>query len=253
MTSVALVMPVYNEADGIAEFLTEIDGALPGVEVFVVNDCATDATLEVLDGLRLTSVTLHVVTNDRNSGHGPSTLRALGLGLSSGAEVVVAVDGDGQLEAHGICTLVDAVVGSDLPVVEGIRVGREESLYRRVVSLITRMITGVRARALVADANTPFRAYRREALVRLLEAVPRDSMVPNLWMTVVSRRMGFAMGTQHIPTRPRRGATSAGSTWGRSRVSLPSRRFVRFCARAIGEWFAQWPSVRRAMRRSSAR
>ena len=45
MTSVALVMPVYNEADGIAEFLTEIDSVLPDIEVFVVNDCSTDSTL----------------------------------------------------------------------------------------------------------------------------------------------------------------------------------------------------------------
>jgi dolichol-phosphate mannosyltransferase len=253
MTSVALVMPVYNEADGIADFLYEIDGVLPGIEMFVVNDCSTDSTLAVLEGLDFRNVRLCVVTNDHNSGHGSSTLRALDLGLSSGAEVVVAVDGDGQLQAHGIRALVDAVLGSGQPVIEGIRVGREESLYRRAVSLVTRMITGVRVRALVADANTPFRAYRREALVRLLEVVPRDSMVPNLWMTVVSRRMGFAVGTEHIPTRPRRGATSRGSTWGRSRVSVPSRRFVRFCMRAIGEWLVQWPSVRRAMRRSSAR
>ena len=253
MTSVALVMPVFNEADGIGEFLTEIDGVLHDVAVFVVNDCSTDTTLNVIDGLRLNNVTIQVVTNDRNSGHGPSMLRALGLGLSSGAEVVIAVDGDGQLHARGIRTLMEAVSGSDRPVVEGIRVGREDSLYRRAVSLVTRMITGVRARALVADANTPFRAYRREALIRLLEVVPRDSMVPNLWMTVVSRRMGFEVSVERIPTRPRRGATSTGSTWGRSRVSLPSRRFVGFCARAIGEWFARWPSVRRAMRRSSAR
>lgn len=251
MTPVAVVMPVYNEADGIAEFLTEIDGALPGVEVFVVNDCSTDSTLEVLEGLDLRNVRLHVVSNGRNSGHGPSTVRALGLGVSSGAKVVIAVDGDGQLQAEGIRSLVDAVLGSDQPVVEGVRVGRDESLYRRVVSLVTRMITGVRARALVVDANTPFRAYRREALVRLLEVVPRDSMVPNLWMTVVSRRLRLSVTTAQVPTRPRRGATSNGSTWGRSRVSLPSRRFVRFCVLAFGEWFARWPSVRRAMRRSS--
>lgn len=253
MKSVALVMPVYNEADGIGEFLSEIDDVLRDVAVFVVNDCATDATLEILDGLHLTNVTLQVVTNDRNSGHGPSTLRALGLGLSSGADVVVAVDGDGQLQAHGIHALMNAVLGSDRAVMEGVRVGRDDSLYRRVVSFSTRVITAMRARSLVADANTPFRAYRREALARLLEVVPRDSMVPNLWMTVVSRRMGFAVGTERIQTRARRGATSAGSTWGRSRVSLPSRRFVRFCMRAIGEWFARWPRVRRAMRRSTVR
>lgn len=245
MTTVALVMPVYNEADGIAEFLTEIDGACPGFAVFVVNDCSTDATLDVIGSLDLQNVNLHVVTNDRNSGHGPSTLRALGLGLSSGAEVVVAVDGDGQLHAQGIRALAQALSGDHWAVVEGVRCDRNESLYRRFTSWVTRLITGIRSRTLVADANTPFRAYRREALAVVLNVVPDDSMIPNLWVTVLSRRLGLAVGSERIPTRSRRGATSAGSTWGRSRVSLPSRRFVRFCAKAFGEWFVRWPNVRR--------
>ena len=51
MNSVAVVMPVYNEADGIAEFLMEIDESLAGVTVIVVDDCSTDMTVKIVESL----------------------------------------------------------------------------------------------------------------------------------------------------------------------------------------------------------
>ena len=43
----AVVMPVYNEEEGIAEFLRELASALTAhrVTFIVINDCSTDGTL----------------------------------------------------------------------------------------------------------------------------------------------------------------------------------------------------------------
>jgi dolichol-phosphate mannosyltransferase len=251
MRSVALVMPAYNEADGIAEFLTEIDELLPEVTVFVVDDCSTDMTSKVVESLSLPRVDLRLVRNDRNVGHGPTTLQALEMGLASGAEVVIAVDGDGQVLAEDIRRLLDTINAGAAGVVEAVRVNRRESAYRRLTSLATRVITRIRARDTVPDANTPFRAYRRNVLERLIGVVPAESMVPNLWISVVSRRLGLVIQTIEVPSRPRRGTTTEGSTWGVSRINLPTRRFMRFCVVALVEWFVQWPNVRRSLRRTS--
>jgi len=245
--SIALVMPVFNEADGIAEFLHEIDEAFDDVMVIVVDDHSTDPTPAILQNAVVHRVELRVVRNEYNRGHGPSTLRALRHGVESGADRIVALDGDGQAHADELCSLLAAFEAGDVDVIEGVRKGRNESSYRRATSWVTRVITRVRARAAVPDANTPFRVYDAGALTRLLDVVPETSMVPNLWITVVSRRLGMVVGSATITTRPRLGISAVGSTWGKSRVSLPSRRCVRVCIRAIAEWFTQWPRLRRVI------
>jgi glycosyltransferase involved in cell wall biosynthesis len=54
--SVAVAVPAYNEADGIAGFLGEIDRALishvSSLRMIVVDDASTDSTRRVLDSLR---------------------------------------------------------------------------------------------------------------------------------------------------------------------------------------------------------
>jgi glycosyltransferase involved in cell wall biosynthesis len=244
---VALVMPVFNEADGIAEFLEEINAAFDELTVVVVDDHSTDTTAAVIAGLTVDHLSLWVETSEHNRGHGPSTLKALRLGLATGARVIVAVDGDGQVHAEEIRKLLVHFFQCGGDVMEGVRTGRHESSYRAVTSWATRVITRVRARGMVQDANTPFRVYAPDALSRLLDAIPHESMVPNLWMTVAARRLGLVVNSTTVETRPRRGTTATGSTWGKSRVSLPSRRFVRFCVQATTEWFVRWPQIRRSM------
>jgi len=79
MTSVCVVMPAYNEQDGIASFLEELSGALAGYSAsfIVVNDCSKDATGEAVESLASTGFPVTLVDNTVNSGHGPSTMNAL--------------------------------------------------------------------------------------------------------------------------------------------------------------------------------
>lgn len=249
--AIALVMPVFNEADGIADFLREIDATFSGMTVVIVDDCSTDTTRAVIESTACANCDVRLVRNDRNQGHGPTTLRALREGVAAGASTIVAFDGDGQAEARELQALLAAFAAAGCDVLEGIRSGRQESLYRRLTSWATRVLTRVRARASVPDANTPFRVYNVAALTTLLDVVPSHAMVPNLWITVASRRMGMRVRSATIITRPRRGVSATGSTWGATRVSLPSRRFVRFCARAVAEWVVQWPHIRRVVMRNS--
>lgn len=245
-------MPVFNEADGIVKFLGEIDGVFTDVLVIVVDDRSTDSTRELIESIQCKNVKVTLIHNDRNCGHGPTTLRALREGLARGASAIVALDGDGQASADELHGLLSAFVAQHCDVLEGVRTGRQESLYRVVTSWATRLITRVRARESVPDANTPFRVYEAGALQRLLAVIPTQSMVPNLWITVLSRRMGMRVQSVNVMTRSRLGASEVGSTWGSSRMNLPSRRFVRFCVRATSEWYLRWPRVRHVIGRRTS-
>ncbi len=238
MTTVCLVMPAWNESEGIAQFLTELDSPVsPWPHTFiVVDDASGDETGLAARRALNTEGRVQVLTNDRNRGHGPSTMRALRAGLEHGADIVVAMDGDGQFVGADVAKVITMLVNSDLELIEGIRTSRDDPGYRKFVSFSTRLLVWTRAHGWPADANTPLRAYRREALSRIVQHLPDESMTPNLLISVMTRRGGFRFGEIVVQARPRLGASTVGTTWGKG-SRLPSSRFVKFCTSAIGEWF----------------
>ena len=179
-------------------------------------------------------VCLH--TNEVNSGHGPSTIRALHLGLATNPDVVVAVDGDGQFLGADVQRVLAELLEPGTKVAEGVRTSRTDPFYRRGVSWTTRLLVWTRARRLPADANTPLRAYRPETLRQLLAVIPPAAATPNLLTSAVCRRWGVGLREVPVASIPRRGSSAIGTTWGAGRKSVPSRRFVAFCLAATREW-----------------
>ena len=235
---VVVVMPAWNEAEGIAGFLEELRDALAAwpTEFIVVDDCSTDGTADAVRATADHGTPVSVVSNARNRGHGPSTMTALRAGLATGADIIVAIDGDGQFLGSDVARVVELMDAGAAQVVEGTRAGRGDAAYRRVTSEVTRALVWSRARSLPADANTPLRAYRPDVLRRLLDRVPPEAMTPNLIISALCRKWQVPLVEVAVASRPRRGASAQGTTWGARRASLPSRRFVTFCLKATGEW-----------------
>lgn len=237
--NVHVVMPAYNEAEGIGDFVRELNTELrPWHPSFtVVDDCSLDNTSEVVSDLSPGGVAVSVLRNSINSGHGPSTIRALTAGLASEAPFVVALDGDGQFSASDVRRVLETLAGNEgIDIVEGVRSHRDDPWFRTSVSFGTQVLVWTRTRQLPADANTPLRAYRRAALAQLLRGIPEDAMTPNLLISVMSRRGPFALTQVEVTSLPRRGASEVGTTWGRGSHLLPSFRFVKFCWRAGKQW-----------------
>lgn len=236
--TIAVVMPAWNEAQGITGFLTELQDALSRWDpVFiVVDDCSSDRTAEVAAAVAETGIRCQVHRNDRNLGHGPTTLRALRLGADLEPEAVIAIDGDGQFIGADVAAVVERLLVSSADVVEGVRRERGDPLYRRLVSASTRTLVWTRAHERPADANTPLRAYRPEVLTRLLATLPPSASTPNLLISALCRQWGLRVIELPVRSIPRRGPDKQGSTWQNRRASLPSKRFVRFCVNAAQEW-----------------
>jgi glycosyltransferase involved in cell wall biosynthesis len=236
--TVAVVMPAWNEAEGIAEFILEIEQSLylENPIFIVIDDCSTDLTAENAREVAGRNINITVLTNHKNSGHGPSTLTALRMGLDTGAEIVVAVDGDGQFTGQDIAKVYAELKNNSFDLVEGVRVTRHDPVYRRAASLATRHLVAVRAHELPRDANTPLRAYRSEVLKELLQKVPSETLIPNLFISAISRKMKLSIGLVDVSFIPRRGSTVTGTTWGKSKSYLPSKRFLKFCFNASRDW-----------------
>jgi hypothetical protein len=64
----------------------------------------------------------------------------------------------------------------------------------------------------------------------------RDMMVPNLAMSVFTRRWGMRVAAIPVTSLPRRGDTAEGTTWKQRRSWLPSKHYVNFCLDATKQW-----------------
>lgn len=236
-------MPAWNEAEGLPGFILELNQALADVNprFVVVDDCSTDQTSQELQTLANSGIYIQLHRNPVNEGHGPSTLTALRLGLNLNVESVVAIDGDGQFLASDVARILRKLQTSGAQVVEGVRVSRGDPVYRRLVSLATRLLVASRAHTLPRDANTPLRAYRVATLNALLASIPPQAATPNLLISALSRRQGLQIVELEVLSIPRRGSDSSGTTWGKTQRNLPNRRFLKFCRSALVEWIRTGP------------
>ena len=238
--SVAIVMPAWNEASGIGEFLTEIHEFFAGIDhtFIVIDDCSTDQTIRVLNALQEDGLPLQVESNQNNLGHGPTTVKALGLGLRSDKNVIISIDGDGQFLGQDVLRCYEEILQSNTQIIEGIRVRDSDPLYRKTTSLATRVLVWSRCREFPKDANTPLRVYQRSILVKVLDRIPIDSLVPNLMISTYARKNKMKIGLVAVDFVDRRGVDPKSTSWGRSKSYLPSKRFVKFCASATKSWLA---------------
>lgn len=232
-----LAMPCFNEADGIEEFLNDLLRELDNkVDYFVVlNDSSSDTTLDVLRHYSERVPKLRYLSNSQNLGHGPSFVNAIKYALSLDPTIIITVDGDGQFEAREISEALQDFMGKDFDILEGVRINRTDPIFRKVVTYVLRLLVWVRARNRPLDSNTPFRIYRVGALKSLIEQIPDGSLIPNLRISILTRKNKFRYIEKRVQSLSRRGVSSSGSTWKARWAWIPSKRFIHFCRTALIE------------------
>jgi glycosyltransferase involved in cell wall biosynthesis len=222
VSTVAIAIPAYNESEGIGGFLVEIDEAVSpvaDVTFVVVDDASTDGTVAALETVReKLRGDLRIIESPSNRGHGPTLLAAYRAALDTGAEYVLAVDGDGQFLGSDLrrtfVLLADGGEG-----VCGVRRFRYDPWFRMLMTRVLRMWVMRTFGVPTRDANCPLRGYRADLLDQLLRSVPADSLVPNLGLTVLAARHGATLVEVDVHHRVRRGSSatgtmfSSGSSW----------------------------------------
>ncbi|WP_400994324.1 glycosyltransferase family 2 protein [Agromyces sp. GXQ0307] len=235
-----VVMPAYNEAEGLPGFLAEIDEHLAPLAVrlsiVVVDDRSTDETFRVLRELEAELPALVPIRADENRGHGPSALAAYRAGLERSPDLVLHVDGDGQFHGSDLAKTVRASVSTSADVVHGVRRGRGDPWFRRALTFAVGVVVWAAVGRRVPDVNTPLRAYRPAPLAELLAAVPTDALVPHVHFSLAEVRRGYSVRYVEVASLPRRGSNQSGTMWGVERQpKLPPKRLRRFAVAAAAE------------------
>jgi glycosyltransferase involved in cell wall biosynthesis len=160
---ISVVVPAYNEAESLPEFLAELRAALDATgktsEIVLVDDGSDDGTPELLARERARDRRLRPVRLLARAGQ--SAALAAGLARARGA-VIVTLDADLQNDPADLPRVLAALKDAD--VVSGIRANRRDTWMRRVSSRVAnatrRAVIGDR----ITDIGCSFKAYRRESL-----------------------------------------------------------------------------------------
>ena len=121
---IAVVIPAYRAEETIAAVV----GGLPATVryVVVVDDASPDATADVVRGLADPRV--HLVRLDSNRGVGAATIAGYDAAVSLGAEIVVKMDADDQMDPRHLPRLVRPIVRGLADYTKGNRFLHSEEL-----------------------------------------------------------------------------------------------------------------------------
>jgi dolichol-phosphate mannosyltransferase len=234
----AVIVPVYNEELRIEYVLNDLILELNDyiTDVFVIDDCSTDSTNQILESFREIENTCKVYRNKQNLGHGPSVMRGLNLALKSSADHFLTYDGDGFLSRSDIR---EAICGTDPfvsdAVIEMVRTGRRDPGYRKLVTSFLKILVLVATGKTSADPNSPSRLMNRNQLILFLQETSGAILVPNLWFSIFARRNGFRLVQKsvRVETEP---SLDIRNSWNSKLKKLPSKGFLIFCLKAIKIW-----------------
>jgi glycosyltransferase involved in cell wall biosynthesis len=235
--TISLVMPVFNEERLIAQYIDDINKECKNfnLRLIVVNDCSKDNSRTILESLKSKNNVGYVLNNSENLGHGPSILKGLNAALAFEDDTIVSIDSDGQISAQELAKFLAFVSNNSDSIVEGSRKRIKSPIYRRIVSFTTRLIVFLKSGELPKDANTPLRAYPREAVVNLISKLSESAKVPNMQISILARRTRMRIQEYSVISEEKKSGNSVGSTWDTNLKKIPSRKFIKFCAFAFFE------------------
>jgi len=199
----SVVMPVYNEVAGLAGVIADIRehvlDVVAGSELIVVDDCSTDGSAGVVAAEAAHDPRIRLVTNDTNSGHGPTVRRGLDESLG---EWIFHLDSDGQVDVSEFAMLWAARERADL--VLGMRLDRHDPWHRLVLTRFTRVVVSALSRRRVPDGNVPFKLVRRSLFGHLAGSMPASAFAPSLMLVIGAVRSHarvVELETTHLPRR----------------------------------------------------
>ncbi|MBN3040350.1 MAG: glycosyltransferase family 2 protein [Candidatus Omnitrophica bacterium] len=162
-------IPCLNEEENIAKTLADLPKEIAGIssiETLIIDDGSNDNTIIAAKNAGAD----HVVSFKKHKGLACAFMAGLNLATSKGADIIVNTDADGQYRGEDIPKLIEPILKGDADMVIGQRDIEKikdfsfiKKRLQRLGSWVVRQISGTK----VLDATSGFRAYSREAALRL--------------------------------------------------------------------------------------
>lgn len=162
-------IPCYNEAETLEIALNDLPKHIDGIdeiEYLIINDGSKDNTVEVAKNWGVH----HVVNFKRNKGLAKGFMAGLDACLRNGADIIVNTDADNQYCGADIEKIVRPILEGKADIVIGERpIDQTEhfSVLKKKLQHFGSWVVRKASNTDIPDAPSGFRAYSREAALRL--------------------------------------------------------------------------------------
>ncbi len=241
---VAVVIPCYKERRHILEVLEEIG---PDVRaIFVIDDACPDKTGSLVEE-KCNDKRVHVLHHEFNQGVGGATLTGYRAAIDAGFDIIVKLDGDGQMAPDQIPRLIAPIITGDADYAKGNRFHRADAMnsmpWARIcgniaLSLLSKLSTGYWN---IFDPTNGYTAIHKTAASEL----NTDKISKGYFFeSDLLFRLGM-MGAvvKDIPMNARYGAETSGINIAKVIPEFFAKHYINTCKRIYFNYFLRDPGV----------
>lgn len=169
--TVSIVLPAFNEEDGLGCLLPELTRLYPKYEILVINDGSTDSTVSVCDNNGV-----KIITHPYPMGNGAA--------IKSGArnakgDIIVFMDADGQHNPKDIKLLIEKLLVEKYDMVVGARsLSTHSSALKRAGNWFYNRFASIMTGHKILDLTSGFRVVRADVFRKFLYLLPNGFSYP---------------------------------------------------------------------------
>lgn len=199
-----IVMPAYNEAEGIAavikEWYPKLSYGTAGSRLVIADGGSTDHTYDILRKLQKQYPDLEVLSRPGTT-HGTKVRFLYQYAIDHHADWIFMSDSDGQTEPAEFDRFwkkrkrYDCVIGN--------RADRKDGRARRFVDFVLRCYLFIFFRSRVPDGSAPFRLMKTELVAEYIDVLPKLCMLPNAVLNALFVQYKHAVIFEKITFRKR--------------------------------------------------
>ena len=198
-SKLSVVVPAFNEENGISETLKDLRLIMPRAEIIVVDDGSLDQTATVaaeFDGVT-------VLRHQFNKGYGA----AIKTGANAAARPLIAwFDADHQHRAEDLAVMSERLNNERLAAVIGQRKNPTQTVLRTVGKGLMRILASALNASVAKDLNCGLRVFQREVLMDYLGVLP-NGFSASTTSTMILFSQGYPTGLHPIHLNKRIGTS----------------------------------------------
>jgi len=215
----AVVMPAFNEEEGIGGTLASLKARLPLAEIIVVDDGSSDATAAIAEGVK----GVRVLRQPFNRGYGAG----IKLGMRAARRDYVAwFDADNEHRVEDLAALVATLDAQNLAAVIGAR-PRGGPLVRTAGKAVLWLMARSLRFKVGSDLNCGLRVFRAAVIAPYLGLLP-NGFSASMTSTLVLLERGYPLAFLPIRTEKRLGVSKVRLADGFATMLLTLRLVMLF-------------------------
>jgi glycosyltransferase involved in cell wall biosynthesis len=191
---ILLIIPAYNEGEGILENLKIVEdyqATCPyQLDYVVINDGSTDNEEEILIANNINHVELI-----QNLGIGGAVQTGYLYALQNSYDIAVQFDGDGQHDIHSLPNLIEPILKDEADFTVGSRFLDESnsefksSKSRQMGIKILSSLIYMSSKIKIKDVTSGYRAGNRKVIEQFVKRYPRQYPEPESYMHLFSKNI----------------------------------------------------------------